>query len=281
MNMQLPKVLSKAFVKKSLDEVSRKLSENPGVYLTVGSIACNLGALAFVYKKAIRIKVIISETKAAVENYPDIKNELYKKAFIDLAKAAGPAFLLEVASIICTIKLERRNMKNEAKIAELTATAMIAQNALSEYDAFKKEVRKDLGDEKYKQLQNDATENKFKDVPYPTTVLVNVGENLCYFPYIDKWFSGTASDMEAAMQEFNHVLERNQDGYGHESSRGNEIVLIEDICSRLKLLDRSQFAAMTGYESQRTKHIDYWIGSGHINDTLYFTLNLETEPYAV
>lgn len=280
--MQLPKVVSKAFIKKSLDDISKKLLENQGLVLTGGAIACNLGAVALVYKNAADIREIIFDTRAALLICKDEERfTIYKKALIELSKYAGPAVMLELVSIICTIKLERKNIKNEARIAELTAAAAFAQSTISEYNSFKEEVRKELGEAKYREIQEEVMDKKVKEFPFPTTVNVNVGENLCYFPYIDKWFSGTASDMEAAMREFNDILERNQDGYGRESSRGNEVVLIEDICSRLKINDKSQYASMNGYESQRTKQINYWIGSGHINDTLYFTLNIETEPYPV
>lgn len=284
MNKELPKIFTKQFVKKSLDEISKKFLENQGLVLTTGTIVCNTAALALTYKNAEKIHSIISDTKDAIaianEQHKDTF-DIYKQACIELAKAGGPVIIFELISIICTIQLERKNMKNEAKIAELTAMITLAQNTISEYSSFKEETRKEVGEEKYRQIQNEVVNQKIQGDATPSNIHVNVGENLCYFPYLDKWFSGTASDLEAGMTEINDVLERNQDGYGRESSRGNEIVLIEDICNRFKIDDRSQVSSLMGFESQRTKYIEYWVGTGHINDTLYFTLNIETEPYSV
>ena len=284
MNKELPKVFTKQFVKKSLDEISKKFLENQGLVLTTGTIVCNTAALALTYKNAEKIHKIISDTKKALiiaEEQNKDKFDIYKQAFIELAKAGGPVIIFELISIVCTIQLERKNMKNEAKIAELTAMITLAQNTISEYSTFKDETKKEIGEEKYRAIQEKVVDSKIQGEEYPSNIHVNVGEHLCYFHYLDKWFSGTASDLKLGMQEFNDVLERNQDGYGRESSRGNEIILIEDICSRFKIDDRSQVSSMMGYESQRTKQIEYWIGTGHINDTLYFTLNIETEPYSV
>lgn len=68
MDMKLPKVVSKAFIKKSLDEFSKKLLENQGLVLTGGAIACNLGAVSLIYKNSMYIKEIIFNAKVALKD---------------------------------------------------------------------------------------------------------------------------------------------------------------------------------------------------------------------
>ena len=142
MNKELPKIFTKQFVKNSLDVISKKFLENQGLVLTTGTIVCNTAALALTFKNAEKIHKIISDTKNAIAIAVEQKKDtydIYKQAFIELAKVGGPIIIFELISLICTIQLERKNMKNEAKIAELTAMITLAQNTISEYSTFKED----------------------------------------------------------------------------------------------------------------------------------------------
>lgn len=234
--MKLPKVNVKPVLKKIPGVISGYVLEHKGAVLTGGTIVCNAAGIAITYKNSPQIHGIISSTREVLKD-PDLsieeRKEIRKKSLLELAPLVAPIFIFFAGSTTCAIVNQKQN---EAKIAALTAGLTLAQNTISEYDLFKEETRKEVGEEKYKEIEQEVA-NDVADRAI-SRVLPTPGpkEEIFYLDYLGLYFSSTVDRVKAAMDNVNGILRRNGvagESYGHPVHRGNEVVTLGDICSEL------------------------------------------------
>ena len=286
MKKLLPTINLKPFLKKLPGIISRYVLEHQGAVLTGGVIVCNAAGIAATYKNSPEIHRIIADTRLYLQQADlglEERNETRKKALLELCPLVAPIIIFFTGSTACAIVNQKQN---EAKITALTAGLTLAQNTIAEYDLFKEETRKEVGEEKYKEIQQEVS-NRYTDrvindiLPTPRP-----GEELFYFATIGKFFSAKGQiEVKNTMERINDVLAENGiagKGYGNVSHRGNEIIRLSDICSELNM-DREDVPVIADdvyWESGLCNRIDYCIGYRDLypDGPSIHTLALFTKP---
>lgn len=277
MKNPLAVVAKNEIVKKSVDSLSHIILEHENTVLTGTTVAFNAVGIALTYRNSPKIHQIIEETRTDLQLADDeeTKKKIIKRSFKDLSVLVAPIIISFSASTASAILNQK---KSEAKIATLTAALSLAQSTVSEYGAFKDEVRKEIGDEKYQTIKDEITKERI-DQSFPTNFQVEMGDQLCYIPDWDIFFSSTEDKIKLAFEHVNAVLNSNGidgNGYGNESYRGNEIVLWSDLLRELKVKNAPTLANELGWEAGRVKYISYWVGSGTRNGVPYLTVEIGT-----
>lgn len=284
MKNPLAKIAKKEVIKVAVDKVMKPVYEHQGAFLTGTTIVCNTAAIILTYRNSPRIHTIISNTRSFAKYVEDEKEkkELYSQALKELTPLIAPILVLYAGSVAAPII---NHKKTEAKIATLTAALSLAQTTISEYDSFKEEVRKEVGEEKYQQIKNEVTQQQVNQSTAAMPPLVpEMGDQLCYIPDWDIFFSSTEDKINIAFEHINTVLHNNGKdgkGYGATSHRGNEIVTYADLLRELRVKDVPLLADELVWEAGRTDHIQYWVGSGNRNGIPYLSIEIHTRPVSV
>ena len=262
--MRLPTINLKPVLKKIPGVISGYVLEHKGAVLTGGTIVCNAAGIAITYKNSPAIHGIISSTKEVLKD-PDLtieeRKEIRKKSLLELAPLVAPIIIFFAGSTTCAIVNQKQN---EAKIAALTAGLTLAQNTISEYDLFKEETRKEIGEEKYKEIEQEVANDVADKAVSRVLPTPRPKEEIFYFDYMGLYFSSTVDRVKAAMDNVNGILRRNGvagESYGHATHRGNEIVTLADICCELGVPNNEipQFAEEAYYEGG--SEINWYIGT--------------------
>ena len=262
--MKLPTINFKPVLKKIPGVISGYVLEHKGAVLTGGTIVCNAAGIAITYKNSPAIHGIISSTREVLKD-PDLtieeRKEIRKKSILELAPLVTPIIIFFAGSTTCAIVNQKQN---EAKIAALTAGLTLAQNTISEYDLFKEETRKEIGEEKYKEIEQEVANDVADKAVSRVLPTPRPKEEIFYFDYMGLYFSSTVDRVKAAMDNVNGILRRNGvagESYGHATHRGNEIVTLADICCELGVPNNEipQFAEEAYYEGG--EEINWYIGT--------------------
>lgn len=262
--MKLPTINLKPVLKKIPGVISGYVLEHKGAVLTGGTIVCNAAGIAITYKNSPAIHGIISSTKEVLKD-PDLtideRKEIRKKSLLELAPLVTPIIIFFAGSTTCAIVNQKQN---EAKIAALTAGLTLAQNTISEYELFKEETRKEIGEEKYKEIEQEVANDVADKAVSRVLPTPRPKEEIFYFDYMGLYFSSTVDRVKAAMDNVNGILRRNGvagESYGHATHRGNEIVTLADICCELGVPNNEipQFAEEAYYEGG--EEISWYIGT--------------------
>lgn len=287
--MAIGNIGKKQLVKRSMKWLSQFVLEHKGTLLTGSTIFFNAAGIAITYKNSPEIHDVIYTTKKKIAsldpadgNYEDLKKQIYQEGFRKLVPLVTPIILFFAGSTTAAIVNQKQN---EAKIATLTAALSLAQSTISEYDLFKEEARKELGEEKFNKLQDEVTQKRVEELTVDQFdgVKVNPGDYLCCIPDFNLFFSGTKDRMILAMERANGVLRSNgRDGrsYGHGSRYGNEIVQVADILFELgdPQIEIPAIASAIEFEAGRVDEIKYRIGEGQTRGgTPYLTLEIDLE----
>lgn len=281
MKRLLSTIKPKQLLQKIRGVISGYVLEHQGSVLTGGTIVCNILGISITYKNSPAIHGIISSTRQALRD-PDLSEEdrkkIQKDALIELARLVSPIVLFFAGSTACAIINQK---KSEAKIATLTAALTMAQNTISEYDLFKEEVRNDVGEEKYREIQQEVADDVADRAVAKALPIVNPKEELFYFDYLGIFFSSTVDRVKAAMNNVNGILRRNGiagESYGHATHRGNEIVTYADICCELGVPneDIPQFAEESYFEGG--EEIDWYIGTTDKYGSAIHSLLISSRP---
>ena len=281
MRRPLPTIKPKQVLQKIRGVISGYLLEHQGTALTAGIIVCNAAGISVTYKNSPAIHGIISTTRQALRD-PDLSEEdrkkIQKEAMLELTKLVSPIIIFFAGSTACAIINQK---KNEAMITTLTAALTVAQNTISEYNVFKEEVRKDVGEEKYREIQQEIADDVADRAVAKALPTVNPKEELFYFDYLGIFFSSTVDRVKAAMNNVNGILRRNGiagESYGHATHRGNEIVTYADICCELGVPneDIPQFAEESYFEGG--EEIDWYIGTTDKYGSAIHSLLISSRP---
>ena len=137
---------------------------NESTILAVGSIATSGGAVILAAKNSHDILEIISDGKEILSKNQDpaLRKRIYLDILKELTPKVAPIMVLYGISVTCTILNKRHSDK---KIADLTATAGLAQSALLQYQLWKKEAEKELDEEQVKEVNNKVAEEVVKQCP--------------------------------------------------------------------------------------------------------------------
>lgn len=277
MKNPLLKITKNELIKHCVNKTSQMILEHENTVLTGSTIAFNTIGIVITYRNSPKIHEIIFNTREDLKVVEDdeTKKTIIRRAFKDLTPLVAPIIISFSASTVSAVVNQR---KNEAKIATLTAALSLAQSTVSEYNVFQEEARKELGEEKYQDIRNSITKERVEQ-NFPTNFQVEMGDQLCYIPDWDIFFSSTEDKIKLAFEHVNSVLNSNGldgNGYGNESYRGNEIVLWSDLLRELKVNNTPGLSNDWGWEASRTKYISYWVGSGTRNGIPYLTVELGT-----
>lgn len=257
-------------------EVTKFALAHEGLFYTGGTIAFNAAGIAATYKNAPKIQTIISDTRETLKVIDDDeeKKQCIMAALRQLLPLTAPIIIFFISSTACAVIGHK---KSQAKIATLTAALALAQSTISEYDIFKKEVEKEIGTEKFREIKTEAVgQNIEKDIKennvptkYLNTNIGSLGEVLICIPDFGIYFTGTAARIDMAFEHVNQCLSDNgKTGaytYANENEFGGEIVFVDDLCDVLGVPgdSRPRLTKDMGWVVQEIPRIQYWIGDGH------------------
>lgn len=137
---------------------------NESTILSGGSILASGGAIVISIRNSKDILETIAEGKEilAKNSDPDLRKRIYLDILKELTPKVAPIVILYGTSIFFTILNKKHSDK---KIADLTASANLAQNAILQYQLWKREAEKELGQEKVDAVNNNVVENVVRHNP--------------------------------------------------------------------------------------------------------------------
>lgn len=260
-------VTKNELVKNAGKEISKFVIAHEGLLFTGGTIAFNAAGIAATYKNAPKIQQIISDTKTALAEAEDeeVKRKLAVDSFKQLLPLVSPIAIFFVASATCAIVGHK---KSQAKIATLTAALTLAQSTINDYDLFKKEVEKEVGEEKFKEINDtvvkDSIEQKITNHELPAAFMnPRRGEYPVCIPLFGIYFTSTAARIDMAFEHINQCLDDNGStgkySYGNENEIGGEIVYVSDLCDELGVFedDRPDIVKYMGWDAQKTPRVHH------------------------
>lgn len=272
---QIIEISKKHLLKNFFGGVSRIVLEHKGTVLTGSTIVCNALGIAVTYRNSPKIHAIIEQYHRNVscldknmDLYEQYKKQYLKDALAAIAPLIAPIIFFFAGSTVSAIVNQKQN---EAKIATLTAALSLAQSTISEYDLFKEEAKKELGEEKFQQIEKEVIQKKMEELPKERIqqidgIQIRPGEYLCGIPDFNIFFSGTQDRLVLAMDRVNAVLSSNgRDGrsYGNSDKYGNEVVTYADILGELNdpNIDIPDIANSLRWDAGRVDAIRYSIDS--------------------
>lgn len=300
MKNPLVKVAENQLVKTVMDSAKK----HDAALFTVGSIGFGIATNVVVYHESVRIHEIIKSTKDILANTedPEERNSIIKCALKDLAGPILKISILAAMSIGCSVGMYKKCKSQDAKIASLTtevaAATTLAHTTMQEYQEFKKGVVKEVGEEKYKEIENQVTKERIeKDVqegrvPTSNGLVINgdPGVQLICVPYYNFYYYGNPSRIDPAFERINNCLRyhggsNGEYEYTQFNECGNPIVMVSDLLDELGAPiaenNLGTGARKSGWNSDRISHVSYWVGSGYTSDMQpYLTIEFapDSEP---
>lgn len=274
---QLVDISKKHLLRTARDSICNFVLEHKGTVLTGITISFNAAGIAVTYKNSPKIHDIIAQYYRDVscldknmELYNAYKSAYLKNTLVSIAPLVTPIIFFFAGSTTAAIVNQKQN---EAKIATLTAALSMAQSTISEYNLFKEEAKKELGEEKFNEIQETVAKERVEKLPYDASsgIKVEIGDVLCCIPDFNIFFSSTRERINMAMDRVNAVLASNgRDGrsYGHDRY-GSEIVTYCDILMELDdpQIDIPDLAASIYWDASKTSHIFYNTFEGGVTRT--------------
>lgn len=237
------KIDPKPILKKIPGVISGYVLEHKGAVLTGGVIACNTAGIALTYKNSPKIHSIISEAREALSDpnlTEDVRVKIRRETIKELVPLVTPIFIFYAGSVTCAVVNQKQN---EAKIATLTAGLTLAQNTIAEYDLFKEETRKEVGEEKYREIQQEVADRSIEETYTRYLPEARPGEKLFYLTNLGLFFSAEGEEhVKEIMKKIEGIITRNGvagESYGNMTHRGNEIVTYANICEELRIPDEN------------------------------------------
>lgn len=156
--------LVKSGIKSLPRTVGNWFLAHEGTILPVASSAMSGVAIIFAVRNSRFIMDTIDEGKKALEVTPDAASR--KQIYMQVLKAIAPKIAPIAgfyAGSVAVLVLYKKN--NDKKIADLTAALTLSQNALVQYQLWKKEAEKSLGAEEAKKVREEVAKENVKNNP--------------------------------------------------------------------------------------------------------------------
>lgn len=231
----------------------------------------------------IGIAGVICAIGKAIEKTPEAMDAVVEKAeeelqtdgldFVDAKEALGtpkviatgikyyiPSIALGSMSIACFVGAQSINAKRNAALATLYAVTS------NEFNTYKDEVVKKLGEKKEHEIVDRISEKKINDNPLSNSeVVVNNGDTLFYDTWSGRYFKSSISKVERAVNEINAEC-------------------IEDLCASLNDfyfligLPETKCGDNCGWNTDRKLNV-YFSAQLADNDEPCIVLNYNTEPF--
>lgn len=298
MKNPLVKVAENQLVKS----VMATAKKHDALIFTGGAIGFGIATNIVVYHESIRIHEIIKVTKdtLAVTEDPNERNSIIKCALKDLAVPVLKISACAALSIGCSVGMYKKCKSQDAKIASLTtevaAATTLAHTTMQEYNEFKKQVVKDVGEEKYREIENQVTKERIENdvasgsVSRGPVINGDPSIQLICIPHFNIYYYGNPSRIEPALERINNCL-RYKGGsngeycYTQYNEFGNPIVMFSDLLDELGANVAEEnignLARNSGWDSDKMMCISYWVGSGVTSGMVpYITLEFapDSEP---
>jgi hypothetical protein len=202
-------------LKEVVNSISDTMEENASsIFIGLGLVSFGLAVVAACVE-APKAKKIIDETKEElldandayedssidVEEYKEIKKDLYLSAGKGLLRHYGPIALLTASGTFCI--LNAHDIDNN-KIAGLTTALQISETSKKLY---KEKVIEKIGQKKEREVQDSVNQEKVKrakkddkKVPVLETVKPTT---LCFDPYTGRYFRCSVDKIESAVNSVN------------------------------------------------------------------------------
>lgn len=252
-------------VKTAGKEVSKFIFAHEGLLFTGGQIGFNLAGILITYKNAPKIQSITTNAKIAMSeaDSDEVRRQIAINALKELVPLVAPIVIFFAASTTCSIVGHK---KNQAKIATLTAALSLAHSTINDYDVFKKEIREEIGEEKFKEISDTVAkkqiEEKISNKELPASCLQpRHGEYLCCIPFFGIYFTSSSARIDMAFEHINQCLQDNgatgRYSYGNENELGGEIAFVSDLCDELGVFedDRPDIVKYMGWDAQKTSRV--------------------------
>ena len=152
---------------KPVQLVSKFYISHKSAILTGSTITFSIATTAVTFRNASKIKDIIIDAKAFLEDpecdTKEKRNQVYAATLKELAPLVLPILLLQGMTIGSALFVKKENDKTSKELAASAAALSVAQEAITQYQAFQKDAEQALGEKKYEKLQNDIYKNKVFD----------------------------------------------------------------------------------------------------------------------
>lgn len=185
-------------------------AKNDTTILTATSITTSLMGSVMTYRNAQKIHDVIYGTKVQLSKTPiddrEARKDIYINAAKELSTLMAPIVIFHAISIGCSIGANRVSKK---RIATLSAACSVAELAINEYDAFKKEMIEELGKEKVEEVQEKITAERYATVDADPAVAIRPGEWRWIEPYTQHQFSSTTDKVDAAIERCKKAILKN------------------------------------------------------------------------
>ena len=275
MKNPLAVITNKPAVRKVTNAVTTYVKEHEGAILTGGSIGFNFLGIITTYRNSPKIHEIIRITKERLYSETDVneRRRITKEGFKELVPLITPIVSFFAVSTTCSIVNHKRS---EAKITMLTEALGMAKITLSEYEAFKKGVKKEIGEEKYNEIRDEMNTQKLDNYIQNSLFVPNPNEDAIWFPAIGQFFSSTPDRIDAVFERINGVLDGTiNKSYGHYTVKGAEAISLGDICEDLEVKEIPQLAYSVWYDAGKTSHIGHHIGAIYLYGKSYTCLEID------
>lgn len=256
--MKLPAVFKSQAITKFTDPMCKFWVQHDADILTAVSISSGIATTGLMYKNSPEIHDIIAYYKEEIRRTknPEKKKKLYLDAIRELNPLVTPLLILGTTSIVTSVASNRKQNK---RIATISAGAAMTANALKEYEFFKEEAKKALGEEKVKDVEKKAAEKAAKEIVVENA---EVGHAIKPLPgdkvYYDKWtgrqFSTNKKKIELAIRNLELQVRALAD-------EDDDPVTLND-WYRLIGLEETEAGKVMGWNvSDRNSHFEYYIYS--------------------
>lgn len=202
-------IMKNPTISKGVCEIGKFYIANESLILTTGTIGFSFATTAVTYKNAVAINNVLTDAKYALMNCntKEEKSEVYKLMLKELFHLAAPIIIFQGLTVACAVTSKKRYDK---KLAEAAGALSIAQAAIAQYQSFQKQAEKELGEEKYHEIQEEIYKNQEIDGRRFSVVASEgaPGEGLFIDKYSGKPFWSTREQIKMAAREMNRVISK-------------------------------------------------------------------------
>lgn len=162
MKKLLSPIMTNKVVKTAMDEVGKFYVEHQSGILTTGIIGCSTATTAITFRNADEIKRILRDAQSALAtcNTDEEKGKVYKLAITELVPLVAPILIFQGATIGLAIFSKR---ESDRKLAAATSALTVANEVISQYQAFQKQTEEALGEKEYAKLQEKICKDQVVD----------------------------------------------------------------------------------------------------------------------